>query len=273
MRRKHRLITLLCLAVAMLTASAQAGADANTQAQLDALQGKVIATIAPSVPYGPEFIEKLTGVLPGELLFLPTGNETIAAVTGGRADAAFSPREKARLDTMQNDTLASIPASEIASEMVMLLRLSDEALLAQLNAAIDSLLQSGRAQALYTQLVAEVEPSQLNTSVQVPERPGANTLYVGISGDMVPLDYIAADGLPAGFSVALMTEISEIMDVNVVFVPTATDAKFQALASNRIDIFFWHGSNFLNPEGVAVSNVYATTMTGFDFLVQKEEAK
>lgn len=269
MRTKHRVTRLVCLLAALVLAAPLAHAgDADTQARLDALNGGVIATISPSVPYGPEFIQGLTGVLPGELLFLPTGSETVAAVSGGRADAAFTPREKARLDVMQNDALMSIPASEAESSMVMLLRLADEALLASLNAAIDTLLESGRAQALYAELVAEVTPEQLAASVAIPQRPGANTLYVGISGDMVPLDYIAADGAPAGFSVALMAELCEIMDVNVVFVPMATDAKFQALAGNRIDIFFWHGSNILSPEGVAVTNAYAT-MHGFDFLVNK----
>lgn len=270
MKGKHLVKKTVCLWMALclsLTALVFAQAE-DGNAALTALDGAVIATLSPSVPYGPEFLQELTGVQPGEILFMPTGNELLIAVMGGRADAAFSPREKARLDVLLNDSIARIPASDVQSQMVMLLRPGDEALLARMNEAITALSESGRAQALYKELVEEVQPDDLQKTVQIPERPGADTLYVGISGDMAPLDYIGPNGQPAGFNVAFMTEISEMLDMNVIFVPIATDAKFQALFSNRIDVFFWHGQNFLSPEGVATTLPYAT-MTGFDYVVKK----
>jgi ABC-type amino acid transport substrate-binding protein len=35
---------------------------------------------------------------------------------------------------------------------------------------------------------------------------------------MVPLDYISANGQPAGFNVALLTEIGKLLKINIEFV-------------------------------------------------------
>ena len=48
----------------------------------------------------------------------------------------------------------------------------------------------------------------VNTSGDSPQN-GEETYVVGVTGDLPPLDYVAADGTPAGFNVALMDAIAE----------------------------------------------------------------
>ncbi|MDR2743225.1 MAG: transporter substrate-binding domain-containing protein [Treponema sp.] len=63
---------------------------------------------------------------------------------------------------------------------------------------------------------------------------------VGISGDLPPCNYISADGKPAGFNVALMDALSQVLSKNVQFVTVPSDARFSALLSKnarRMDLF------------------------------------
>ena len=62
------------------------------------------------------------------------------------------------------------------------------------------------------------------------------------TGDLPPLDYVAADGTPAGFNVALMNAIAEKQNVNFTFVQVEADARLSALSSGKIDVIFWYGN-------------------------------
>ena len=62
---------------------------------------------------------------------------------------------------------------------------------------------------------------------------------VGVTGDLPPLDYVAADGVPAGFNVALMNAISDKMGAAFTFVQVEADARLSALS---IDVIFWYGN-------------------------------
>ena len=69
-----------------------------------------------------------------------------------------------------------------------------------------------------------------------------NAYVVGVTGDLPPLDYVAADGVPAGFNVALMNAISDKMGAAFTFVQVEADARLSALSSGKIDVIFWYGN-------------------------------
>ncbi len=60
-----------------------------------------------------------------------------------------------------------------------------------------------------------------------------------MSGDAPPLDYVAADGRPAGYNIALLGEISKIINKNIEIVSLESNAKYTALEAKKIDVFFW----------------------------------
>lgn len=68
------------------------------------------------------------------------------------------------------------------------------------------------------------------------------TYVVGVTGDLPPMDYVAADGMPAGFNVALMNAIADEMGVSFSFVQVDADARLSALSSGKIDVIFWYGN-------------------------------
>ena len=94
---------------------------------------------------------------------------------------------------------------------------------------------------------------------------GAETITVAVTGDMPPLDYVAADGEAAGFNTAILAEIGRRLRVNIKTADVETGARAVALKSGRADVVFWFQvftgyENFKGqpdiPEGVIVSTPY-----------------
>ena len=95
------------------------------------------------------------------------------------------------------------------------------------------------------------------------EIPDAETIRVGISGTLPPMDYATADGRPGGFNVALFGEISKLLGKNVEFVTVDPDAKFMALSSGTIDLFFWNFYGRFISEDYEISQPYLTDYGAF----------
>ena len=73
----------------------------------------------------------------------------------------------------------------------------------------------------------------------LPYFEGARTIKIGVTGDLPPMDYVAANGKAAGFNIALLTEIANRAQVNFELVQIETGARPIALSSNKVDAVFW----------------------------------
>ncbi|MBQ6774242.1 MAG: transporter substrate-binding domain-containing protein [Synergistaceae bacterium] len=71
----------------------------------------------------------------------------------------------------------------------------------------------------------------------------AGTIRVALTGDLPPVDFIAEDGTPAGYSVAVLAEIGRRLRVNIVPVNIDSGARSAALVSGRADVVFWYEVN------------------------------
>ena len=65
------------------------------------------------------------------------------------------------------------------------------------------------------------------------------TIRVAITGALPPMDYVAADGTPAGFNTALLAEFGRRMNVNFELVQVDCIGRAAALASGQVDLVFW----------------------------------
>ena len=74
--------------------------------------------------------------------------------------------------------------------------------------------------------------------VKFEKFPDAETVKIAVTGDMPPLDYVAADGTPAGFNTAMLAEIARRLKINIELVNINTGARASALASGRADGVF-----------------------------------
>ncbi len=51
--------------------------------------------------------------------------------------------------------------------------------------------------------------------VEMPVIEGADTIKVAVTGSLPPMDYVAADGTPAGYNTAVLAEISKRINKNI----------------------------------------------------------
>ena len=76
-------------------------------------------------------------------------------------------------------------------------------------------------------------------AVEFDKFDDAETINVAVTGDLPPLDYVAADGKPAGFNTALLAEVGRRLHINIKTVSIETGARMQNLKSGRVDAIFW----------------------------------
>ena len=81
-----------------------------------------------------------------------------------------------------------------------------------------------------------------------------------VTGDLPPLDYIGADGIPAGFNTAVLAEIGRRLGVNIELVSMQAGSRTLALTSNTADAVFWYmetpGATDDLPEELLFSDPY-----------------
>lgn len=141
----------------------------------------------------------------------------------------------------------------------MATRSEDTKLCTELSAAIDALKANGDMDALIKQYITDVDGDP--AANMLTPNPGGETHIVGVTGDLPPLDYVSADGKPAGFNVALLNAIAEQTGRNFEIVQMDANARLTALTSKKIDIIFWNsclvtGDYEPTSDGIALSSSY-----------------
>lgn len=91
----------------------------------------------------------------------------------------------------------------------------------------------------------------------------AETVMVAVTGDLPPLDMIAADGKPIGFNTAVLAELGRRMRVNIKLLNVEAGSRTSALMSGRANAVFWYektsdvyGKKSDVPYGVLLSEPY-----------------
>ena len=104
--------------------------------------------------------------------------------------------------------------------------------------------------------IGEIEPAKFERF------DGADTINVAVTGDLPPIDFVAADGTPAGFNTAILAEIGRRLHLNIDLMDIESGARAAALASRRADIVFWfmiyseEEKQLDVPEGIILSESY-----------------
>ena len=143
------------------------------------------------------------------------------------------------------------------------LREEDVDLKNSFDAAIASMKDDGTLDALIKNFIDN--PSETPQAVEISKIDGADTIKVGVTGDLPPLDLVLADGTPAGFNTAVLAEISKRIGKNIELIQVDSGARAAALTSKQVDVIFWvvvpaddsnRPKDFDTPEGVAVTKPY-----------------
>ena len=129
--------------------------------------------------------------------------------------------------------------NSINDSFCLAVRKDDTALKADLDKVIDEIKSDGTLDKLTDEYVTNVDKGKVPPKIDIPATEGAQTIKVGVTGDLPPLDFVNTDGTPAGFNTALLAEIAKRLGRNVEFVQVETGNRAAALTSKQIDIIFW----------------------------------
>ena len=142
------------------------------------------------------------------------------------------------------------------------LREDDTDLKNAFDAAIDSMKADGSLDALIDKYITNFATP---TPIDIPKIDGAEVIKVGVTGDLPPLDLVLADGTPAGFNTAVLSEIGRRIGKNLELVQVDSSARAAALTSGQVDVIFWvvvpaddsgRPKDLDTPEGVSVTTPY-----------------
>lgn len=160
-------------------------------------------------------------------------------LNAGNVEYLLVPSSVANYLKKQDDSLTIAPGGAgVPTEIRMAVREEDTQLHQLLQDGIQSLTDDGSLDTLIDTYITKVSTDSAGSTAQNE----GDTFVVGVTGDLPPLDYVAADGTPAGFNVALMNAIAEKQNVNFTFVQVEADARLSALSSGKIDVIFWYGN-------------------------------
>ena len=127
----------------------------------------------------------------------------------------------------------------LADNFCFAVRDEDTEIKAALDKAIDEMKSDGTLDKLINEYINVRDKEKTPPKVEIPHFEGADTIKVGVTGDLPPLDLILPDNSPAGFNTALLAEIAKRSGVNIEPVQIDSGARAAALAEGHIDVVFW----------------------------------
>ena len=153
---------------------------------------------------------------------------------------------------------------EFIDSFCFAVREDDTELRGSLNAIISEMQTDGTLDRLTKEYITDIKPDSEPPAIELPHFNSAKTIKVAVTGDLPPLDYVGADGKPAGFNTAVLAEIGNRMLTNIEIVQVTGGARAAALASKQVDVAFWAivpvseiiPADTDKPEGIALTEPY-----------------
>lgn len=188
----------------------------------------------------------------------------ILDLNAGNIEYLLVPSSVANYLKVQDDSLTVAPGGAgVPTEIRMAVRSEDTELHQLLQKGIQTLRKDGNLDMLVDTYINNISVSGSGEDIQKDQE---KSYVVGVTGDLPPMDYVAADGVPAGFNVALMNAIGEAMDVSFTFVQVDSEARLSALSAGKIDVIFWYGNvqgYTSEREDLSITDEYYTDMVSY----------
>ena len=193
-------------------------------------------------------------------------NEMLAALNADQIDMLSTYNCVANYMLKHNDDLEILTSErKLHDSFCFAVREDDKTLLDELNRAIKEMTTDGTLSQLTQEYITDSNFDAEPPAVPITKIDGAQTIKVAVTGDLPPFDLILADGKPAGFSTAVLAEISRRLGKNIELVNVDSGARAGILSSKGADVIFWVSvpkdskiipADVDTPAGVAVSDPY-----------------
>jgi len=153
-----------------------------------------------------------------------------------------------------SETFAELVQNGInGNDFAFLLMEGNTALRDEFNAAITDMKADGTLDRLVKEQIDDLIDSGEIKPIELPHFDGAETVKVAVTGSLPPMDYVAADGTPAGFNTAVLAEIGQRTGKNIEIVVVDSLGRAAALASGTVDAVFWTRTNSKTQEWAALT--------------------
>lgn len=186
-------------------------------------------------------------------------DEVLCALRSGEVDAIWACDVTADfLEAVNSDLVVFEPASEAdiqktedaRFEFAMALKDTERSvkLRDDINGVLKEIKEDGYLDVLINSLIENApEQEKLPEGLRFDElsmhQDGRKeTIYVGISGAVGPIELLNGDGKPYGFCVALMEEIGKRLNRRIEFVVLDNETSFTSLMSGKVDLLFCYGT-------------------------------
>ena len=115
----------------------------------------------------------------------------------------------------------------------------NETLRDKVNAALQSMKEDGTLEQLQLDYIVNFKEDNLKP-IKLEKFDGAETIKIALTGDLPPIDFVAINGEPIGFNMAIISEIGKHAKLNIQVVDIDSGARSAALASGRADATLWY---------------------------------
>lgn len=262
MKKIISLCLILCLVLGMATACAKESpkSEGNSAQGVLPLKTGILARSAVSEEESEKVIGEHTkshvkGDMTFELTFYDNMTSMLMALQAKDIYVMILADSVAQYIVAQNDSLMIAPEREgeglnqNTASYQMMMKEEDTDIHQMFNDAIVELKEEGIMDELIETHINGHTDGSNPQPVEIPVIDGADTVKVAVTGDLPPLDFVAADGTPAGFNMALLAEIAKKANINIEVVQVDTGARAAALTSGRADVIFWVNSNSCSVHG------------------------
>ena len=176
---------------------------------------------------------------PAKVVFFDNMNAMIMALKAKQIERFAAPGRVGAYIVAHNDDLKLIDNNlKPILGYSMAMREDSAAQIDEINKAIKAMLDDGTIDNLIKANITELGGAD-PVATEIPVIEGAETLKVAVTGDMPALDCVLADGKPAGFNVAFLSELGKRINKNFELVDMDAGARGTALSSGQVDVLFW----------------------------------
>ena len=201
-------------------------------------------------------------------IFFDNMTSMLAALQAGQIDALSTYESVGNYLTAQNSSveLMTKGVPKVSDSFCCAMLEENSALKKEFDDAILKLTADGTLKKLAEEYIDNANYNDL-PAVEMPHFDNAPTIKVAVTGDLPPLDFVRADGKPAGFNTAVLSAISQLVGKNFELVDIDSGARAAALTSKLVDVVFWVAvpsdetfapANFDKSDGVIVTEPYFT---------------
>ena len=110
----------------------------------------------------------------------------------------------------------------------------------KINDVLRELKEDGTLEKLRVDYIDNFMEASFINVIKPAKFDGAEKIKIALTGDLPPIDFVAADDTPAGFNMAIIAEIGKRAKLNIEVFDIEAGARSAALASGRADAVLWY---------------------------------